>query len=90
MKGYLYIIQSLKNGNYYIGSTSDVIRRLKQHNIGNVKATKYKGPYKLVFKQEFSDIKLARKVEYKIKSWKRKDFIDKIVKDGYIKYAPIA
>ena len=85
MKPCLYIIQSLKNGSYYIGSTSDIETRLKFHNSGRVKATKYKRPYKLVFKQEFGDIKKAHQAELKIKSWKRRDFIEKIIKDGRFK-----
>ena len=86
MKSYLSILRSLKNGSYYVGSTSDIETRLRFHNSGQVKATKYKRPYKLVFKQEFNDIDTAHRVELKIKGWKRKDFIEKIIKDGKIKF----
>ncbi len=85
MKGYLYILESQKNGSYYIGCSKNVDKRLKQHNSGQVKATRYKRPYKLVFKQEFDSIDIAHKAELKIKSWKRKDFIEKIISDGYLK-----
>jgi len=40
---------------------------------------------KLVFKQEFGSLAIARKIERKIKKLKRKDYIEKIVTDGYIK-----
>ena len=83
---FVYILRSLKSNTYYVGSTNDVMRRLKQHNFGNVTSTKYKRPYKLVFYQEFLDLNKAKNIERKIKSWKRKDFIEKIIKDGYIKY----
>ena len=85
MKSYLYILQSLKNNSYYIGSTSNLNKRLKFHNSGYVKATKYRRPYKLVFKQEFDNINIAHKAELKIKSWKRRDFIEKIIKDGKLR-----
>lgn len=85
MKGYLYILKSQKNSSYYIGCSTNVIERVKQHNNGQVKSTKYKRPYKLVFKQEFDNIDIAHEVELKIKSWKRKDFIEKIVRDQKIK-----
>ncbi|MDD3774122.1 MAG: GIY-YIG nuclease family protein [Patescibacteria group bacterium] len=85
MKGTLYILQSLKNNTYYIGSTSDLINRFKQHNSGSVKATKHKKPYKLVFKQEFENMIIAHKMELKLKKWKRKDFIAKIIEDGEIR-----
>jgi putative endonuclease len=85
MKGFVYILQSLKNNSYYIGSSLKPKERFKQHNKGFVKATKYKRPYKLVFKQEFKNIKIAQKMEIKIKKWKRKDFVVKIIEDGKIK-----
>jgi putative endonuclease len=85
MKSYLYILKSQKNKSYYTGITSNIDLRLKFHNTGNVKATRYKRPYKLVFKQEFDNINTAHKAELKIKSWKRRDFIEKIIKDGRFK-----
>lgn len=42
-------------------------------------------PCDLVFSQEFDSIVEAGIVERKIKSWKRKDFIEKIVREGVIK-----
>jgi putative endonuclease len=39
---YTYIIQSLVDGSYYIGSTHDVLLRLERHNIGWTKSTKGK------------------------------------------------
>jgi putative endonuclease len=85
MKGFVYILKSIKCGEYYVGSSEDVKRRLSQHNSGNVKATELKRPYRLVFQHEFKDIYEAKKIERKIKNWKRKDFIEKIVRDGFIK-----
>jgi len=39
----------------------------------------------LVFSQEVKSLSLARGLERKIKNWKRRDYIEKVVKDGYIK-----
>lgn len=86
MKSYLYILKSLKNDSYYIGISHDVDKRIKQHNFGNVSATKNKRPYKIVFKQEYNNIASAHRAELKIKSWKRKDFIDKIVEDKHFNF----
>ncbi|MCL5782238.1 MAG: GIY-YIG nuclease family protein [Patescibacteria group bacterium] len=36
---YVYILQSKANQSYYIGVTSDLKRRLKDHNSGNSKYT---------------------------------------------------
>jgi len=43
------------------------------------------GVEKLLLRQEYKTLRQARVVEQKIKSLKRKDYIDKMVKDGYIK-----
>ena len=85
MKSYVYILKSLKNNSYYIGSTKDLQTRIIFHNSGRVKATKYKRPYRLVFHQEFRDYKTAQRIEKRIKNWKRRDFIEKIIRDGKIK-----
>jgi predicted GIY-YIG superfamily endonuclease len=40
---------------------------------------------KMILCQEFESIELAKKIELRLKKLKRKDYIEKIVKDGYIK-----
>lgn len=85
-KVFVYILKSIKNNKYYIGSSFDVNKRFKQHNSGKVTYTKNNRPYALVFNQEFDNRIIARKVERKIKNWKRKDFIDKIIKNQIIKF----
>jgi len=84
-KGSVYILQSQKSNRYYIGSSIDVARRIEQHNNGRVIATKGKGPWILVFKQEYTSVTDARKIEIKLKKLKSRDYIEKIVSDGYIK-----
>lgn len=84
-KGFVYILQSLKNNRFYIGSTTNIDIRLKQHNQGAVKATKNIRPLRLVFKQGYPKIQIAKKIELRLKKFKRRDFIVKIIKDGRIK-----
>ncbi|MCX6812021.1 MAG: GIY-YIG nuclease family protein [Candidatus Berkelbacteria bacterium] len=84
--GFVYIIQRVEKDEFYIGSATDVEKRLNQHNAGNVTATKYKRPYKLAFCQKFESLDEAKRIERKIKNWKRKDWIIKIIKDGRIKF----
>jgi len=43
------------------------------------------GNIELVFFQKFPNLKEARRIESKIKKLKRKDYIEKIIKEGYIK-----
>lgn len=81
---HVYILKS-ENGTFYIGSTDNLERRLKQHASGQTQTTRQKKIYKLVFEQKFSTLANARKIEKRIKKWKRKDYIEKIIQDGYIK-----
>ena len=46
---YVYVLQSLKDGNMYTGFTTDLENRLKQHNAGKVNSTKSRIPLKLVY-----------------------------------------
>jgi len=39
----------------------------------------------LVLSQEYDSLEMARSIERRIKKLKRKNYIEKIVKDGYIK-----
>lgn len=79
--GFVYILQSKKNGRYYVGSALNINTRLAQHNSGRVRSTCNKGPWVVVFSQYYSEIRLARQVEYKIKKVKRKEFVERIVKE---------
>jgi len=82
----VYILEFI-NGKFYIGSTSDLDRRIEQHINGHTPSTKRLGDGngKLVLKQDYRTLKEARAVEYKLKKLKRHDYIAKIVQDGYIK-----
>lgn len=52
---YVYLLQSQKDQSFYVGYTIDLIKRLKQHNNGESKATKPFRPYKLIFYEAFLD-----------------------------------
>ncbi len=84
MKGYVYIIQD-ENYKFYVGSTSDIKRRFFQHQQGHTQTTKNMRNICLVFVQEFESLGTARNLERRIKRLKRKDYIQKIIEDGYIK-----
>ena len=75
----VYILQSIKNKSYYIGSTIDINNRFKEHNLGEVVSTRNLVPWelKLFFKTE--TIKEARQIEYKLKKLKSRKIIEKII-----------
>jgi putative endonuclease len=67
---FVYILQSLKDNKYYIGSTSNVESRLKFHNSGRQRSTKHRIPFILVHSETFLNRMEAEKREKQIKSYK--------------------
>jgi len=78
----VYILQSERNGSYYVGYSEDVVRRLELHNAGKIKATRYRRPYRLVYQEIYQTETEARQREYYIKSQKSKKFIEGLIGKG--------
>lgn len=75
---YTYIIEN-EAGLYYKGSTSDYLKRLKQHNDGLTAYTKNKGPWKLVFVQSFETRAEAVLLEKRLKRC-NKDYLNWLIR----------
>ena len=73
----VYIICNPKNI-YYKGFTSDVLRRLEEHNSSIGKYTSEKGPWKLVFQHSFRSKSDALKYERMLKS-KNHKYLDWLI-----------
>jgi putative endonuclease len=50
---YVYILRSKKSGRLYTGHTRDIDKRLAEHNSGLSKSTKGRGPFELIYKEEY-------------------------------------
>ena len=83
---FVYILKSSKNGRYYIGFTENVEKRLIYHNTRQVLSTRSYAPYELAFKKKFNSTYAAREAEQKLKKLKRKDYLDKIVKNQKLSF----
>lgn len=83
--GFVYILQSISNEKLYTGACTNIDKRVFEHNHGKTKSTKNKGPWILKFKQEYKSLQEAKSIEHKLKKLKRKDYLEQIIKDGYIK-----
>ena len=46
---YVYVLHSTKDQNLYTGVTSDLSRRLEEHNRGYVRSTKHRRPLTLIY-----------------------------------------
>ncbi len=64
---FVYIIKSFKDGKLYFGSTSDLKKRLKEHNSGLNKSTKYRMPLKLIYYEAYTSKEDAKQREQNLK-----------------------
>ena len=64
-----YIIRNPSDG-FYIGHTDDLEQRLHFHNSGQSHYTARKGPWALVYSEQFESRSAASKRESEIKRWK--------------------
>ena len=64
---YVYLLKSEKDNKFYIGSTADLKKRIKEHSDGKVKSTACRRPLKLVYYETYADESIARKRELKVK-----------------------
>ena len=46
---YVYVLKSEKDGNMYVGYTTDLRERFALHNAGKVKSTRARRPFQLVY-----------------------------------------
>ncbi len=79
MKNYLYILKNTITNRYYIGSTNNLDRRLKEHVAGKTRTTRVLKTFTLVYKEEFDTIQAARAREQKLKSYKSKKYIEWLI-----------
>lgn len=68
----VYFLQSLKDKGLYIGKTSNIKRRLAEHNAGKVQSTKSRKPFILLGLEKYQTEKecLAAELKWK-KGYKR-------------------
>jgi len=80
MTFFTYILYSTSADKYYIGSTGDMDDRLKRHNQGRSKATKFGVPWTLVYQKAFGSRSGAVQHEKYIKTMKSRKYIEKLIK----------
>lgn len=67
-KFYVYILYSLRDKGFYIGYSADLKIRLKKHAKGEVTATKFRRPFKLIHYEYFINEEDAKAREEFLKS----------------------
>jgi putative endonuclease len=74
---YVYILESLDAGHFYVGITDDLRARLAKHNAGGVPHTSKYRPWRLRTYVAFSDEDLAVAFERYLKSGSGRAFAKK-------------
>ena len=64
---YTYVLQSVKDLNFYTGLSKDLKLRFEEHKKGRVDSTKDRRPLKLIYYEACLDQKDARKREKYLK-----------------------
>ena len=76
----VYILRSISTNKRYIGQTQDIDKRLADHNEGNSRYTKNRGPWVLIYSEKCSSRSEAMSREKFLKSGKGRDFLHNLGK----------
>ena len=79
---WLYILQSLSTGRFYVGVSDRLEEREVEHGVGQTVSTRNRGPWKLVHKESFIDRPSAMQRERQLKSWKSHRSIAELIKSN--------
>ena len=72
---FTYVIQSIKDCGVYVGMTSDVERRMREHNAGYNRSTRSRAPFVLFYVERCDSRPEARKREKFLKSGVGREFL---------------
>ena len=79
---YTYALYSQKYDKIYVGSTSDIEKRLANHNEGKSRYTKSYVPWELIYYEEFVTRSSAMKREKELKTHQGRESIRKKITVG--------
>ncbi len=78
---YVYVLQSETTHHHYTGYAADLVQRVGQHIAGISKSTKNRGPWKLVYQEQYESGAEAMRREKFLKSGQgRKQLADLIAR----------
>jgi len=78
----LYVLQSKTTGGFYIGSAQILQERLRDHQRGHSPYTRHRGPWVLVYQENYDTLADARRRERQLKSWKSRRSIQELIAKG--------
>ncbi|PIR72534.1 MAG: excinuclease ABC subunit C [Candidatus Nealsonbacteria bacterium CG10_big_fil_rev_8_21_14_0_10_36_24] len=72
---YVYVLESLKDGNKYIGYTNNLKKRLEEHKKGLSFSTKFRLPFKLIYFEGCLNQEDAKRRENYLKTTQGRRFL---------------
>jgi len=79
---YVYILQSLNDRKLYIGYSTDLRKRLKDHNSGGTESTKVRRPFRVIYYEAHISKNDARRRETYFKTNKGKSSLRQILRNA--------
>src|SRR3990167_1152598 len=76
---YIYVLESLKDGNRYIGYTADFKKRVKEHEDGKNFSTKFRVPFRLIYFEGCLDQSDAKRRERYLKTTQGRRFLGSVL-----------
>ncbi len=78
---HMYVMRNDTNGRFYVGSTSNIDRRIKEHNESKRRSVTHFGKYYLVYKEDFLTRREAFQREKQVKSYKGGNAFKKLLRE---------
>ena len=75
----VYILRSESSERFYIGCAEQPEVRLAEHQRGQTISTRGRGPWTLVYQEQFDTLAEARRRERQLKSWKSHRSIQELI-----------
>ncbi len=80
MAFYTYLLRSRKSGRFYVGHTEDLRKRLFEHNNNRTDSIKIRGPWDLLYFEEFATRSEASRRERQMKRMKSRVWLERLVR----------
>jgi len=82
---YTYVLESRISNNIYVGSTSDLEKRLREHNSGKMQSTKRYAPWSIIYYEACLNEKDARRREQYWKTSQGRRMLKRRLKEYFYK-----
>lgn len=74
----VYVLKSLSKGTRYVGCTHSIGKRIVEHELGLSRYTKNRGPWRLIYMEQYATLSEARMREKFLKSGKGREILDSL------------